>query len=115
MRRTVLGLSIALALASTGGAPTRFAGVAGAGRDPASPSRPATHGREGPAGLPGGWTAAVADSIRQREYHASRSGGAAAPGLARTLQAPNRAQGFRTYFTPSGIEVVPRTEAGPSW
>ena len=29
--------------------------------------------------------------------------------------APNRSQGFRTYFTCEGIRVVPRTESTPSW
>jgi hypothetical protein len=113
MRRTVLGLSIVLALASTGGTPTRA--VSRAGRDSGSANRQAANGPESQAGLPGGWSAAVQDSIRQQEYEASRLDGAVLPGLAGTLQAPNRAQGFRTYFTPSGIEVVPRTDAAPSW
>src|SRR5262245_40031546 len=30
-------------------------------------------------------------------------------GLAEAYQAPNRAHDFRTYFTPKGIRVIPRT------
>jgi len=61
------------------------------------------------------WRSSVQDSMAQAEYQVSRQDTAALSGLAGTLQAPNRAQGIRTYFTSSGIRVVPRTEQAPSW
>jgi hypothetical protein len=45
------------------------------------------------------------DAIAAREYEASEN----RQGL---LQAPNRAQGLRTYFEPAGIRVVDRTAPG---
>src|SRR2546426_166123 len=113
MRCTVLGLSIVLALASAGGPPTRGQAIAGPGRGAASANHDIT-AAGGSLVLPDGG-AAIRDSIQRKEYEPSRPDHAVLPGLAGTLQAPNRAQGFRTYFTPSGIEVVPRTEAAPSW
>ena len=65
-----------------------------AGDHRAGPAQ-AGHALALPPGLEGALTA--------REYHAtpSRDG----------LQAPNRAHGLRTYFEPSGIRVVERTDA----
>ncbi|MBP7147218.1 MAG: FG-GAP repeat protein [Acidobacteria bacterium] len=42
------------------------------------------------------------------EYLVASDGG-------RGLQAPNRAQGFRTYFEAGGIRVVPRVAGEPGW
>ncbi len=53
------------------------------------------------------WQTASADLARA-EYAVSAS--------STGLQAPNRAHGFRTYFHPDGIEIVPRTgDAAPRW
>jgi FG-GAP repeat/FG-GAP-like repeat len=49
--------------------------------------------------FPGWWSQAQGDLVA-REYQASSS--------ERGLQAPNRAHGFRTYFTADGIRVVAR-------
>ena len=41
------------------------------------------------------------------------------PGIGRvdsaTLQAPNRAHGFRAWFAPAGVRVVPRADDQPAW
>jgi uncharacterized repeat protein (TIGR01451 family) len=60
------------------------------------------------------WWDAVSRQIEDSEYRVS---GQSAP-LAQVpaaLQAPNRAHGFRTWFEPSGIRVVPRAEDQPAW
>ncbi len=49
------------------------------------------------------WLAQVQHELAQHEYRASTH--------AVGLQAPNRAQGFRTYFSDHGIQLVARTEA----
>src|SRR5262245_30692456 len=51
------------------------------------------------------WLAAVESEIARAEYNVS----GAEP------QAPNRANGLRTYFEPAGVRVVPRTQEVPSW
>jgi hypothetical protein len=48
----------------------------------------------------------VLESIAAREYHASVH--------AHELQAPNRAQGFRTRFRDDGIELVERDSSAQS-
>ncbi|MDX1388289.1 MAG: FG-GAP-like repeat-containing protein, partial [Acidobacteriota bacterium] len=65
-----------------------------------------------PTDTPADWWSQARQQIRDSEYHVSlqeRQGGPAA------LQAPNRAQDFRTYFSHDGIRVIPRREAEPSW
>ena len=54
-----------------------------------------------PAGAGSEWVSSIERSLAAREYEAS-----ATP---RGLQAPNRAQGFRTYFDADGLRVVDRT------
>jgi hypothetical protein len=56
---------------------------------------------------PKDWWGRVAEDIRSSEYEITWEDSA--------WQAPNRAHGFRTYFTEAGIRVVPRTSEGPSW
>ena len=81
------------------GGPARFVGSAAA-----SPAR-----ATGTAGLDenGNWHAGVCRVIEEREYHASENG--------QGLQAPNRAQGFRTYFRNDRVEVIPRCETPEAW
>ena len=67
-----------------------------------------------PPGVPAGWWAAVQQDIRQSEYEITWQESTrplAVPDVAAAYQAPNRAQGLRTYFTPEGIVVVPRVDA----
>ena len=60
------------------------------------------------------WFTQVQKEIQASEYHI-KPGPCALPDVGRCLQAPNRRQGFRTYFVPEGIRVVSRTERTPSW
>ncbi len=56
--------------------------------------------------MPAAHAADPASDVAGREYHASRQG--------EIWQAPNRAQGIRTFFHEAGIRVVPRTGT-PGW
>jgi len=51
------------------------------------------------------WLAAVQANLAHAEYFVSGT----------TPQAPNRAQGIRTYFTPQGPRIVPREETNRPW
>ncbi len=65
------------------------------------------------------WQSAVREQIVDSEYEVTWQGETALEDLESSWQAPNRAHGFRTYFTADGVRVIPRgeTEAGaePSW
>ncbi|MCA9501632.1 MAG: FG-GAP repeat protein [Myxococcales bacterium] len=52
------------------------------------------------AAVDASWQGGVERALAEREYHASRN--------REGLQAPNRAQGFRTYFDETGIRMVER-------
>ncbi len=70
------------------------------------------------AGVNGDWWAAVQDEIRRSEYDITWQEETLLPGMAAAYQAPNRAHNLRTYFTPGGVVVVPRTWEGdetPPW
>jgi len=71
---TISGLAVPAALAAA-------AGPEGAASDPASAS----------------WLATVESRIAEEEYHLTWQTQIALPGLEASWQAPNRAQGFRTY------------------
>ncbi len=64
-----------------------------------------------PPGVSGDWWTQVEKNIREEEYHFSPASG----GKNSLYQAPNRAQGFRGYFSGKGVRLVPRTEEKPSW
>jgi hypothetical protein len=62
-----------------------------------------------PAGAHAGWLARVDEAIAAREYEVSATSAG--------VQAPNRAQGLRTWFGEGGIQIRPRcaAEGGPAW
>lgn len=64
-----------------------------------------------PPGVSGDWWSTVQQNIREEEYHISPASGEKNA----LYQAPNRAQGFRSYFSEKGVRLVPRTEEKPSW
>ena len=68
-----------------------------------------------PAGAPSSWWTKVEVAIRDSEYHVTWQDRTALADLDGAWQAPNRAHGFRTYFTPEGIRVVPRRTDAPGW
>lgn len=68
-----------------------------------------------PPGVPSDWWAQVKENIQLEEYHVTWRSETTLPDLIAAYQAPNRAQGFRTYFTEDSIIVVPRTEQNPTW
>lgn len=67
-----------------------------------------------PAGVSTDWWTQAQAHIRQAEYRPSP---ATTDNSDRsvTVQAPNRAHNFRTFFSPEGIRVVPRTATSPNW
>ena len=84
-----------------------------------TPVTAAGRGRSGAPDVPpradGSWMAEVQRNIEAQEYEVTWQDRTVLPGLDRVWQAPNRAQGFRTYFTEAGIRVIPRTEEEPLW
>ena len=67
-----------------------------------------------PKGVPVHWFAKAKQGIVAREYHASISSHKD-PAVGKALQAPNRCQNLRTWFTQSGITVQRRVGAEKSW
>ena len=68
-------------------------------------------GADLPPGVSADWWAAVQEEIRRSEYDITWQDSTPLPGIPAAYQAPNRAQGLRTYFAPEGIVVVPRVDA----
>ena len=64
---------------------------------------------------PAGWLAQVQQDLSEKEYEVSWQRTPGLEGADEAWQAPNRAHGFRTWFTSGGIRVVPREEAATSW
>ena len=64
---------------------------------------------------PAGWLDSAQHDLEQREYELSWQASPVADDIEASWHAPNRSQGFRTYFTSEGIRVVPRTDSTPSW
>ncbi|MFG0318249.1 MAG: FG-GAP-like repeat-containing protein [Planctomycetota bacterium JB042] len=77
----------------------------------ASPSPPA----ELPPEVPAAWWSAVRADLVAREYRASVVDGTPFDGAGPALQAPNRAQGLRTWFTEDGVRLARRTADAASW
>jgi hypothetical protein len=61
------------------------------------------------------WWTAVQQNIRESEYHVTWQEKTTLPDLQAAYQAPNRAHNLRTYFTDTGIHVIPRTSEIPEW
>jgi len=68
-----------------------------------------------PPGVEAGWWAQVQETIRREEYEVAWEGQTCWSDLPGAYQAPNRAQGFQTFFTDAGIRLVPQSEEKPSW
>ena len=60
-----------------------------------------------PTGVSADWWSAVQQDLAEREYHVSEA--------SEGLQAPNRAQDFRTYFREGAVEIVPRDPSAAKW
>ncbi len=66
-----------------------------------------------PAGLSAAWWTTVQENIRRSEYQVTWQDETCFPDIKAAYQAPNRAHNLRTYFTPQGIRVAPRTSTNP--
>ncbi|MCU0479462.1 MAG: hydantoinase B/oxoprolinase family protein, partial [Chloroflexi bacterium] len=58
------------------------------------------------------WLSSVRATVEAEEYQASWQDATPFDDVPGAYQAPNRAQGFRTWFLPEGIRLVPRTGNG---
>lgn len=61
------------------------------------------------------WFSLVRESIQTSEYNISWQTQTDLAGSQPAFQAPNRAHNIRTYFTPSGVQLVPRTSNTNNW
>src|SRR5262245_42239027 len=62
------------------------------------------------------WLSSVSGEIETSEYRVTWQTETALADLPSAWQAPNRAQGFRTYFAGDGIRVLPRAAGrAASW
>lgn len=55
------------------------------------------------------WWATVQKNIYQSEYQVTWQSQASGEDMPAAYQAPNRAHNLRTYFTPTGLRIIPRT------
>ena len=62
-----------------------------------------------------GWWASVQKDIGRSEYQVTWQDRTYLPDLPAVYQAPNRAHNLRTYFTPAGVRIIPRTGDGAAW
>jgi len=99
--------------------PTLLLAMAQADRAAAAPPAARRQATSSPSrdtdAVPGGWLKQVQGEVQKHEYDLSWQAAPVVNGIEASWHAPNRAQGFRTYFTAEGIRVVPRTESEPSW
>ena len=68
-----------------------------------------------PPGVSQSWWTRAQKNIRRSEYRISRQENGFNDETGPSWQAPNRNHGLRTFFTLSGIRVVPRSVKGQSW
>jgi hypothetical protein len=69
----------------------------------------------GQTGISNDWLAQAQEYIRQSEYNISWTDQPLVAGAPASYQAPNRAQDLRIYFQERGLQIIPRTEAEPTW
>jgi hypothetical protein len=93
--------------------------VVNASHSPALPPSQSSGSTSADSALPNGvssdWWTTAQENIRQSEYHITWQDHTALADLSAAYQAPNRAHNLRTYFTPDGIRVIPRSAAAPDW
>jgi hypothetical protein len=115
-----VGLACTLVLA-TGSVPNgALQARAGVGQTkPTTAGAQADAPAETTAGVDADWWSPVQEGIRRAEYHVTWQEGTYLADVPAAYQAPNRAHNLRTYFTPQGPVLIPRTgiEAGeaPPW
>jgi hypothetical protein len=61
------------------------------------------------------WEIGAQDDLAAREYWITWQESIQLDDVPAAWHAPNRRQGLRTYFTPEGTRVVPRTSDQPAW
>jgi hypothetical protein len=89
----------------------------------AAPPRQPAPGPAAPAGGVGhtagdaqaDWLGRTQRDLAAREYEVAWQPAPTIEGVEASWHAPNRAQGFRTYFTAEGIRAIPRTNEASPW
>jgi len=81
--------------------------------------KPAARVAQGEQALPSGvsadWWSTVKANIEKEEYNITWQDSTPLADVPSAYQAPNRAQGFQTYFTEEGIRVAPMRDDAPAW
>jgi hypothetical protein len=107
------GILPALLLAMAPGSRSDAASALAAPTPASSPAASSASPAAGAA--PAGWLDSAQRDLAQREYELSWQASPGVDDVEASWHAPNRSQGFRTYFTSEGIRVVPRTESTLAW
>ena len=68
-----------------------------------------------PPAVPSDWWTQVQRNLAEEEYQVTWQKQTSLPDVTEAWQAPNRAQGLRTYFTERGPRMVSRVETEASW
>jgi hypothetical protein len=121
-RVSMLALMLALVVGLNPVIPV-FAGTVSPNQDAASglQTGPTTdpHAQPADAAVSDDWWAEAQEYIRASEYHVTWQETTYLDDVPEAYQAPNRAQNLRTYFTPEGPVIIPRTwsveTAVPPW
>ena len=64
---------------------------------------------------PVAWLSQMKEVVAASEYNVTWQSETYLGDLDQALHAPNRVHGFRTYFSPESVRVIPRLESSPSW
>ena len=120
VRLVVLGLVLLIGLLPAGGGQASGYGTAARmTEDSLKQTTPSVTRTEEAVSLPegasGGWWTSVQEDIGRSEYQVTWQDHTYLPDLRTAYQAPNRAHNLRTYFTPDGIRLIPRTGYGVAW
>jgi len=105
------GILPALLLATAPGSRSGVASVPAAPRTAGLPAASSASPATGAA--PAGWLDSEQHDLEQREYELSWQASPVVDDVEASWHAPNRSQGFRTYFISEGIRVVPRAMSTP--
>ena len=116
-RQAAMACAIAAVLTMASDLAGAFAGSPRAMSPATSASTPAAGAgpAAAPAGALPGWQEETQRQIAASEYHVTWQAQTPFARVNAAWQAPNRSHGFRTYFTPQGIRLVPRGPQAADW
>lgn len=122
LARAASRITMVLALSASGAAGLAHSSISSSLSSPlhspspsASPASSSASSRATAPGASPSWEDTVRRQIVDSEYEITWQDRTVLADLDAAWQAPNRANGLRTYFTESGIRVVPRSDEPPAW